>query len=188
MIQNLVTYNQQIGVLTIPPPILSRVYQTLSRGFVNLLNAKKIADTRFPFPWAQIITMLIVSYCISTPLVVSAIIKQFAWAMLVTFIPVFSIIALNIVCAQLEMPFGSDANDLPLQHFQERHQWGKVSWHRVAFYIRRFMAESCVCVHETLFAYGRSCVLLFYIHLGRRHVAPVMLLVCPSWDCWLNPV
>lgn len=30
MIQNLVTYNQQIGVLTIPPPILSRVYQTLS--------------------------------------------------------------------------------------------------------------------------------------------------------------
>lgn len=124
MIQNLVTYNQQIGVLTIPPPILSRVYQTLSRGFVNLLNAKKIADTRFPFPWAQIITMLIVSYCISTPLVVSAIIKQYAWAMLVTFIPVFSIIALNIVCAQLEMPFGSDANDLPLQHFQEEMNRG----------------------------------------------------------------
>ena len=30
----------------VQPPILSRVYQTLSRGFVNLLNAKKIADTR----------------------------------------------------------------------------------------------------------------------------------------------
>ena len=43
------------GVLAIPPPILSRVYQTLSRGFVNLLNAKKIADTRFPFPYAQTI-------------------------------------------------------------------------------------------------------------------------------------
>ena len=26
------------GVLKIPPPILSRVYQTISRGFVNLLN------------------------------------------------------------------------------------------------------------------------------------------------------
>lgn len=119
MIQNLVTYNQQIGVLTIPPPILSRVYQTLSRGFVNLLNAKKIADTRFPFPWAQIILLLILSYSITTPLVVAAIIKQYAWAMLVTFIPVFSVIALNIVCTQLEMPFGSDANDLPLDHFQE---------------------------------------------------------------------
>lgn len=119
MIQNLVTYNQQIGVLTIPPPILSRVYQTLSRGFVNLLNAKKIADTRFPFPWAQIILLLIVSYSITTPLLVAAVIKQYAWAMLVTFIPVFSIIALNMVCTQLEMPFGNDANDLPLDRFQE---------------------------------------------------------------------
>lgn len=119
MIQNLVTYNQQIGVLTIPPPILSRVYQTLSRGFVNLLNAKKIADTSFPFPWAQIILLLILSYSITTPLVVAAIVKQYAWAMLVTFIPVFSVIALNLVCTQLEMPFGSDANDLPLDHFQE---------------------------------------------------------------------
>eukprot|EP00434_Breviolum_minutum_P014015 symbB.v1.2.012359.t2/scaffold854.1/size229663/13 len=118
MMKNLVTYNQHIGVLTIPPPILSRVYQTLSRGFVNLLNAKKIADTRFPFPWAQIITLLILSYSITTPLVVAAIVKQYAWAVMVTFIPVFSMISLNLVCTQLEMPFGTDANDLPLQHFQ----------------------------------------------------------------------
>merc|ERR1719356_1204836 len=31
------------NVLPIAPPILTRVFQTLSRGFVHLLNAKKIA-------------------------------------------------------------------------------------------------------------------------------------------------
>ncbi|CAJ1372580.1 unnamed protein product [Effrenium voratum] len=46
MIQSLITQNLENGVLKVQPPILSRVYQTLSRGFVNLLNAKKIADTR----------------------------------------------------------------------------------------------------------------------------------------------
>ena len=43
------------GVLKVAPPILSRVYQTLSRGFVNFLNAKKIADTRFPFPHPAVV-------------------------------------------------------------------------------------------------------------------------------------
>eukprot|EP00913_Durusdinium_trenchii_P001571 g1455.t1 len=140
MIQNLVTYNQQIGVLTIPPPILSRVYQTLSKLGWQLWTSAQ--------PVKQIITMLIVSYCISTPLVVSAIIKQYAWAMLVTFIPVFSIIALNIVCAQLEMPFGSDANDLPLQHFQERHQWGKEEMNRGLLLLIHEMTDHIVLTRD----------------------------------------
>lgn len=91
MIQVLITHNLQIGVLDIPPPILSRVYQTLSRGFVNLLNAVKITDTNFPFPWAQLIYLLLVVHSMFTPL---------------------------IVAAQLEKPFGTDDNDLPLTFFQ----------------------------------------------------------------------
>lgn len=118
MIQVLVTHNQGNGVLTIPPPILSRIYQTLSRGLVNLLNAKKITDTQFPFPWAQLITLMLTFHCMSTPLVVVAKCTQYAWALLLTFVPVFGMIALNLVAAELEMPFGLDANDLPLAHFQ----------------------------------------------------------------------
>ncbi|CAE7370844.1 unnamed protein product [Symbiodinium natans] len=119
MIQVLITHNLRIGVLDIPPPILSRVYQTLSRGFVNLLNAVKIKDTNFPFPWAQIIMLLLVVHSVFTPCVVTSFMTSYQWAIPVTFVPVFGMFALNQVAAQLEMPFGQDDNDLPLEHFQK---------------------------------------------------------------------
>ncbi|CAE7024865.1 unnamed protein product, partial [Symbiodinium sp. CCMP2456] len=115
----LITHNLRIGVLDIPPPILSRVYQTLSRGFVNLLNAVKIKDTNFPFPWAQMIMILLVVHSVFTPCVVTSFMTSYQWAIPVTFVPVFGMFALNQVAAQLEMPFGQDDNDLPLEHFQK---------------------------------------------------------------------
>lgn len=51
LIQTLITDALDDKVIDVPAPILSRAYQTLSRGFVNLLNAKKITDTKFPFPY-----------------------------------------------------------------------------------------------------------------------------------------
>merc|ERR1719478_777349 len=74
LIQSLITKALDDGVLKIPPPILSRVYQTLSRGFVNLLNAKKIADTRFPFPYAQLIAILLFLHVLLTPMMISCLI------------------------------------------------------------------------------------------------------------------
>merc|ERR1712232_635208 len=48
-IQRLMVDNIHNGVLSIPPPILSRAFQEISRGFVNLNNVKKIRDFPFPF-------------------------------------------------------------------------------------------------------------------------------------------
>lgn len=118
MTQTIITKGLDDGVLKIPPPILSRVYQTLSRGFVNLLNAKKIADTRFPFPYAQLITMLLLGHVVMTPLLISSILHHRVWAPILTFIPLFSMFYLNFVGVELENPFGDDENDLPLDHFQ----------------------------------------------------------------------
>lgn len=64
LIQNLIIANQETGVLKIPPPILSRVFQTISRGQVNLANCKKITFTLFPFPYAQVIAALLVLFFI----------------------------------------------------------------------------------------------------------------------------
>jgi len=119
MIQILVIDAQQRGVINVPPPILSRVYQTLSRGFVNLLNAKKIKDTRFPFPYAQVIAVLLLLLSIFTPLAMTSMLPQGGWCVLGTFVPVFGLLSLNYIAEELEMPFGEDHNDLPLTHFQE---------------------------------------------------------------------
>lgn len=116
--QSIITKAHHEGVLNIPPPILSRVYQTISRGFVNLLNAKKIADTRFPFPYAQIITMLLMLHVVLTPIMISCLITHRVMCPVFTFVPIFAMFYINFVGVELENPFGDDDNDLPLDHFQ----------------------------------------------------------------------
>jgi putative membrane protein len=119
MIQILVINAQQTGVISIPPPILSRVYQTLSRGFVNLLSAKKIKDTRFPFPYAQIVVWGLMTLAICTPFAMSVMLPHYIWSTVGTFFPVFGTFCLHYIAEELEMPFGDDSNDLPIAHFQE---------------------------------------------------------------------
>merc|ERR1712176_765428 len=118
LLQSLITKALDEGVLRIPPPICSRVYQTISRGFVNLLNAKKIVDTRFPFPYAQMIAFLMLLHVVFTPLVVSCLLTSKIVAVLYTFVPICGMFSLNYIAIELENPFGTDDNDLPVAHFQ----------------------------------------------------------------------
>lgn len=117
-IYTLITKALDDGVLKIPPPILTRVYQTLSRGFVCILNAKKITDTRFPFPYAQLISGLLLIMLVAIPCVMAMLIRNPVWAALFTFVPVFGLFSLNFIASELENPFGHDDNDLPLANFQ----------------------------------------------------------------------
>jgi len=119
LIQSLITRALDDGVMKVPPPIASRVYQTISRGFVNLLNAKKITDTRFPFPYAQLISFLLFLHCVLTPMIISGVIKSKVLCAVFIFIPIFGMVSLNFIASELENPFGTDDNDLPLAHFQE---------------------------------------------------------------------
>lgn len=119
LVQSLITKAHYDNVVTVAPPILSRVYQTISRGFVNLLNAKKIADTRFPFPYVQLMTFLLLLHCFLTPMIITAVVKSKVLAAIFTFIPIFGLYSLNFIAVELENPFGTDANDLPMSHFQE---------------------------------------------------------------------
>jgi len=118
MMQSLIVSAEAKGALQIAPPILSRVFQTLSRGQVNLMNCKKIKATLFPFPYAQVIAVLLLALGFCTPVVMSAICKAPHWGFIFTFVPLFAIACLNYTATELEMPFGLDSNDLPLQEFQ----------------------------------------------------------------------
>jgi len=157
MIQVLVTHNFHAGVLTIAPPILSRVYQTLSRGLVNLLNAKKIKDTAFPFPWAQIIRVLLLMHAGFTPLIMVQVLHNNKFlAVCMSFLPIFGMFSLNLVAIELEMPFGSDANDLALREFQEEMN------HSLLMLVHEYSdhlphtSPTCVKTYEGLKGYWRA--------------------------------
>eukprot|EP00928_Gymnodinium_smaydae_P079755 TRINITY_DN6360_c0_g1_i1.p1 TRINITY_DN6360_c0_g1~~TRINITY_DN6360_c0_g1_i1.p1 ORF type:complete len:538 (-),score=96.90 TRINITY_DN6360_c0_g1_i1:144-1757(-) len=149
--QSLITKALEDGVLKIPPPILSRVYQTLSRGFVNLLNAKKIADTRFPFPYAQLITLLLALHTVLTPIFMTSLLSSKMWAPLMTFVPIFAFFAVNFVGVELENPFGSDDNDLPLEHFQgEMNKCLMMLVHESADLIADIADDRCLMEYDIL--------------------------------------
>jgi len=118
LLQSMIVKALEDGILNIPAPICSRVFQTISRGFVNLLNAKKITDTSFPFPYAQLIAMLLFINIIFVPLHISVLVKSKVLAAMLSFVPIWGMVCANFIASELEDPFGSDSNDLPLEHFQ----------------------------------------------------------------------
>lgn len=117
-IQRLVVDNMRAGTVDIPPPILSRVFQELSRGIVNVINAQKVTDILFPFPYAQMVTLMLLGTTFATPLINCLLVTSRYWAASTTFISVFSFWSINYIAAEIELPFGDDPNDLPIRDLQ----------------------------------------------------------------------
>lgn len=117
-IQVLITDGISAGVMTIPAPLLTRSFQTLSRGMVNLHNARKIPDVPFPFPLSQIHVVMLWMLCVLSPLVVALMIPHKVAAPIVCAFPISGIWCLLFIAGQFEQPFGEDSNDLPLSIMQ----------------------------------------------------------------------
>merc|ERR1719313_2360811 len=87
-IQRSMVLHMQTGVLPIAPPILSRAFQEVSRGIVNLQNARKIADFPYPYPLAQISMILQLLHWAAMPFAASAALPK-GWAVLLSFLLIF---------------------------------------------------------------------------------------------------
>eukprot|EP00927_Polykrikos_kofoidii_P071889 TRINITY_DN6808_c0_g1_i1.p1 TRINITY_DN6808_c0_g1~~TRINITY_DN6808_c0_g1_i1.p1 ORF type:complete len:673 (+),score=59.94 TRINITY_DN6808_c0_g1_i1:101-2119(+) len=117
-VQVLITDSIHEGILVTPPPILTRSYQTLSRGMVNLHNVRKLADVPFPFPLSQMLSVLLLIQSFLTPIFVSQLKVGLCGAFVLSFMPTFGMWSLMFISGELEQPFGQDPNDLPLCELQ----------------------------------------------------------------------
>eukprot|EP00295_Goniomonas_pacifica_P008752 CAMPEP_0175821878 /NCGR_PEP_ID=MMETSP0107_2-20121207/9380_1 /TAXON_ID=195067 ORGANISM="Goniomonas pacifica, Strain CCMP1869" /NCGR_SAMPLE_ID=MMETSP0107_2 /ASSEMBLY_ACC=CAM_ASM_000203 /LENGTH=428 /DNA_ID=CAMNT_0017134307 /DNA_START=171 /DNA_END=1457 /DNA_ORIENTATION=+ len=120
-IQRDVTYRHLTGGLAVPAPILSRVYQTISDGMTANSQAQKISKTPFPFPYAQLVTVLVLFFTISAPLIISTLVDNILLICLFSFLTTMGSSALDEVAKEIEDPFGFDPNDLPLSIFQQEY-------------------------------------------------------------------
>jgi len=116
-IQRSVILQQQTGVLPVAPPILSRAFQEISRGIVNLQNARKIADFPYPYPLAQASIILLMLHWVATPIVTALALPR-EWAAIFAFFTIMALWCLHFNALDLEFPFGDRANDLPMEDFQ----------------------------------------------------------------------
>jgi len=107
------------GLIMVDPPILSRVYQELTNGALGVTHAQKITIVSFPFPFAQIVSVMIFLVSFAVPVVVASTIGRVntAFAAIAAFFVCAGYAGVNRICLELEGPFGTDANDLPLKEF-----------------------------------------------------------------------
>lgn len=117
-IQQLIVENINTGVLSIPPPILSRVFQELANGMVAFHEAIQVSTIPFPFPYAQTCELLLLWHWLLTPFVMVQWVNSIWWAPIFSFIQVFILHSLNCTALEIENPFGHDANDLDESHMQ----------------------------------------------------------------------
>merc|ERR1719387_774931 len=113
-IMEAVTRAQLKGLLTVPPPIISRFYQELSNGLVGFSQAYKVTSTPFPFPFAQILALLLSVFCVVCPIIVVQMTSGYILPPILSFSAILSYWGLNQIAVELENPFGDDDNDLPL--------------------------------------------------------------------------
>lgn len=113
-IQRLVVDNIRSNVIEIAPPIVSRVFQEFSLGIVNIAAAKKITIIPFPFPYAQMMQVMLLMQSFALPAIAGYAYHKWWVASGVTFSIVLLSWCVHFTACELEMPFGDDDNDLPL--------------------------------------------------------------------------
>lgn len=102
------------------PPIQSRMYQELSNGMLAFKMAMKLGDVPFPFPFAQILSLLLTIFTFLIPIYMIAFTDSQTLAPLLSFGLCMGMWGLNETAIELENPLGSDVNDILLMDFHLR--------------------------------------------------------------------
>eukprot|EP00929_Paragymnodinium_shiwhaense_P089662 TRINITY_DN4980_c0_g3_i2.p1 TRINITY_DN4980_c0_g3~~TRINITY_DN4980_c0_g3_i2.p1 ORF type:complete len:396 (+),score=83.16 TRINITY_DN4980_c0_g3_i2:61-1248(+) len=123
-VQRALVRGHHTGVLSIPPPILSRVFQELGNGIREFQGARRISEVPFPFPYAQAISLFLLFNWLFLPVIGAYFITNELGAAMLTVSSVFAVWSITYIAAELEMPFGGDPNDLPLATLQSEFNEG----------------------------------------------------------------
>lgn len=97
-------------------PIVSRCFQEFSSGILGFNQAMKISTVPFPFPYVQMIAWASLIFTTFVPVAISAYTPNYGMASLLSFMVTLGYVSINEVAAELEDPFGTDTNDIPLFH------------------------------------------------------------------------
>jgi len=118
-LQKSIMENLAKNVITAPAPILGRVYQELGLGHDSLVSARQMTELQFPFPYAQMISVLLMLHWLLCPCVSVFLTKSLLWSCILTFLQVTALWGINYIAAEIESPFGRDANDLELEEMAQ---------------------------------------------------------------------
>eukprot|EP00297_Palpitomonas_bilix_P006698 CAMPEP_0113871666 /NCGR_PEP_ID=MMETSP0780_2-20120614/2774_1 /TAXON_ID=652834 /ORGANISM="Palpitomonas bilix" /LENGTH=405 /DNA_ID=CAMNT_0000857091 /DNA_START=61 /DNA_END=1278 /DNA_ORIENTATION=- /assembly_acc=CAM_ASM_000599 len=107
---------KKLNTLLMSKKINQFTYSNMDDCLTQLVSAfnglDKIVKTPFPFPYAQLIYVLIVLFCYTAPWML---IQMYEWATpFVSIIVTGALFGINAIGLEVEGPFGKDPNDLPV--------------------------------------------------------------------------
>ena len=94
------------NVLSVPAPILTRIFQEMGTGLVRYHDAVQVIIWPFPFPYAQLCHVLVTVHMFYTPLAFCAQTPEPSSCVLTVLISVLCIKALDLISTELENPCG----------------------------------------------------------------------------------
>jgi len=92
-------------VLSVPPPILSRVFHELANGMVAYHDCMKIQATNVPLPYKQMTKILMGAHWFITPVVMCMWTDWHTWTFIFTLIQSMIFWSLYFTAQQIEFPF-----------------------------------------------------------------------------------
>jgi hypothetical protein len=101
--------------LDTPPPIVSRFFQEISNGKMGFRQAHKVAMVPFPFPFAQMVSLLLMIVYFVMPLYIECFTMNRIFTPFLCFTIPVCYCGLNRVAVELEEPFGTDWNDVDIE-------------------------------------------------------------------------
>ncbi|KAG7355182.1 bestrophin, RFP-TM, chloride channel [Nitzschia inconspicua] len=102
----------------VAPPIVARVYQFISDGFVQYNQCRKTAYTQFPFVHSQLTTFFLFVSIFIFPYLFYTYVNSTVVACLLNFATLACFDGMHEVARELQDPFYQFPNDLPLNNYQ----------------------------------------------------------------------
>jgi len=112
--------NELVPLCEIPPPIMSRCYQELSNGMLGFNQATKMADIPFPFPFSQLLELLLVCFTFLIPVYAANFTGGVFSSPFLAGVVTVAFWSLSEISRELETPFADGPNQLPVIDMHER--------------------------------------------------------------------
>jgi len=117
-IKTLIIESMNKGTLSVPPPILTRVFQELDVSMSRYHTAAMFSEVPFPFPYAATLDLSLCLHTLITPLMLLNLTGASSFSVASVFLLVFFLWSMHLVASELENPFDGDKNDMELEALQ----------------------------------------------------------------------
>lgn len=108
----------EAGGINMPSPVITQIWGTLERSIDAFERCRALSETPFPFPWAQLIIVVLVVWQAVIPFTVIVSFNNQPFGVVMGVAVTWTLWALNEVARDIEDPFTYEPNDIPLARLQ----------------------------------------------------------------------